>query len=296
MKVFLTGTTGYLGSAIATQLLNNGHDVLGHVRTADAAGRVAQLGIIPQLGPLTDPAWLRTVLAGVDGAIHAASPNDAGSAALDHAVLDTVLDAFAGTGQRYVHTGGSWIHGSGQHLNEHSPFAPPEMVAWRPAVLERIKDAAGTVRATMVGPANLYGHGGGLVRLLLNGPVDDGRLVYPGDTQKFAAIHVEDAAALFVRVLEHDAPGSYVIASNDQETPMDSLARALSQVRGLQGNIRAEAPAAALNRLGMLAEPLLLDATFNTSAAHALGWAPEGPSLIDDVLSGSYKRSNQRTQ
>ncbi|MCY1693546.1 NAD-dependent epimerase/dehydratase family protein [Curtobacterium sp. SL109] len=296
MKVFLTGTTGYLGSAIATQLLNNGHDVLGHVRTADAASRVAQLGIIPQLGSLTDPAWLRTVLAGVDGAIHAASPNDAGSAALDHAVLDTVLDAFAGTGQRYVHTGGSWIHGSGQHLNEHSPFAPPEMVAWRPVVLERIKDAAGTVRATMVGPANLYGQGGGLARLLLNGPVDDGRLVYPGDTQKFAAIHVDDAAALFVRVLEHDAPGSYVIASNDHATPMNSLARALSQIRGLQGNIRAEAPAAALNRLGMLAEPMLLDATFNTSAAHELGWSPEGPALIDDVLSGSYKRSSQRTQ
>jgi len=296
MKVFLTGTTGYLGSAIATQLLNDGHDVLGHVRTGEAAARVAQIGIIPQLGPLTDPAWLRTVLDDVDGAIHAASPNDAGSAALDYAVLDTVLDAFAGTGQRYVHTGGSWIHGSGQQLNEHSPFAPPEMVTWRPALLERIKDAAGTVRATMVGPANLYGHGGGLVWLLLNGPVDGGRLVYPGGTQKFAAIHVDDAAALFVRVLEHDAPGSYVIASNDQATPMDSLARALSQVRGLQGNIHGEAPAAALNRLGMLAEPLLLDVTFNTSAAHELGWTPKSPSLTDDVLFGSYKRSTRWSQ
>jgi nucleoside-diphosphate-sugar epimerase len=291
MKVFLTGTTGYLGSAIATQLLTNGHDVLGHVRTDEGAGHVARLGITPQRGPLTDPAWLRAVLDGVDGAIHAASPNDAGSAALDHAVLDTVLDAFAGTGQRYVHTGGSWIHGSGQHLDEHSPFAPPEMVAWRPSLLERIKDAAGTVRATMVGPANLYGHAGGLVALLMNGPVEDGRLVYPGAAQQFAAVHVDDAAALFARVLEHDAPGSYVIASNNQATRMDSLARALSEVRGLHGDTRGEAPAVAFKRLGMLAEPFLLDATFNPSTAHALDWTPERPTLIDDVLSGSYARS-----
>jgi len=287
MKVFLTGTTGYLGSAIATQLLNHGHTVLGHVRTADAAQRVGRLGISPQLGTLTDPVWLSGVLAGVDGAVHAASPNDAGSAALDQAVLNTVLDAFAGTGQRYVHTGGSWIHGSGTQLNEESPYNPPVMVAWRPALLERIRTTE-AVRATMVSPANLYGHDGGLVALLMNGPVDNGRLIYPGQSQHFAAVHVDDAAALFVRILEHDTPGNYVIASNDESTPIDELAAAVSHARGLHGKIRGETPTAAAERLGMLAEPLLLDATFDPSAAHALGWTPRNPSLIDDVLSGSY--------
>jgi nucleoside-diphosphate-sugar epimerase len=125
MKVFLTGTSGYLGSAIATRLLANGHDVHGHVRSPEAADQAASSGVTPRLGDLLDEAWLRHELADVDGAIHAASPNDAGSATFDNRILDTVLDVFAGTGQRYVHTGGSWIHGSGRDLNESSPVAPP---------------------------------------------------------------------------------------------------------------------------------------------------------------------------
>ncbi|WP_367651598.1 NAD-dependent epimerase/dehydratase family protein [Curtobacterium sp. MCPF17_052] len=132
MKVFLTGTTGYLGSAIAKQLLANGHEVLGHVRTSEAADRVSSLGIVPRLGDVLDDVWLRGELTDVDGAVHAASPNDTGSAAFDGRILDTVLDVFAGTDQRYVHTGGSWIHGSGRRLNEASPYAPPVIVAWRP--------------------------------------------------------------------------------------------------------------------------------------------------------------------
>jgi nucleoside-diphosphate-sugar epimerase len=288
MKVFLTGTTGYLGSAIAKQLLANGHEVLGHVRTPAAADRVSDLGVVPRLGDVLDDAWLRRELADAEGAIHAASPNDARSAAFDNRILDTVVDVFAGTDQRYVHTGGSWIHGSGRRLNEASPYAPPAVVAWRPAVLDRIRAAASTVRATMVAPANLYGHGGGLVTLLANAPTENGQLHYPGQTQWFSNVHVDDAAALFVRVLEHDEPGPYVMAANTDPVPMEALARALSEAQGLAGQIHGDSPEEARQRLGPLADPLLLDASFDSSAARALGWAPNGPALIDEIRSGSY--------
>ncbi|PZE63031.1 NAD-dependent dehydratase [Curtobacterium sp. MCPF17_001] len=288
MKVFLTGTTGYLGSAIAKQLLANGHEVLGHVRTSEAADRVSSLGIVPRLGDVLDDVWLRGELTDVDGAVHAASPNDTGSAAFDGRILDTVLDVFAGTDQRYVHTGGSWIHGSGRRLNEASPYAPPVIVAWRPAVLDRIRVAASTVHATMVAPANLYGHGGGLVALLANAPTENGQLRYPGSAQAFPNVHVDDAAALFVHVLEHDAPGPYVIAANTESVPMDTLARALSDAQGLAGQIHGDSPEEARHRLGPLADPLLLNASIDSSAARALGGAPNGPTLIDEIRSGSY--------
>jgi nucleoside-diphosphate-sugar epimerase len=140
----------------------------------------------------------------------------------------------------------------------------------------------------MVAPANLYGHSGGLIALLANSPTEDGGLLYPGSAQWFPNLHVNDAANLFVRVLEHNAPGSYVIGANAESVPMDVLARALSDARGLDGRITGESPENARLRLGPLADPLLLDVSLNSSAAHALGWAPDAPSLIDEIQAGAY--------
>lgn len=294
MRIFLDGATGYIGSAIARALTERSHDVLAHARSADSAAALTRAGVTPLVGDLLDHDWLRDALREVDGAVHAASPNDATSADFDNAVLDVVLAEFAGSPRPYVHTGGSWIHGSGSGITESTPPTPPRIVAWRPAVLERIRAAAPEVHTSVVAPANLYGHGGGLVAMLLHGPVTNDALVYPGSDQRFANVFVDDAATLFALALENAPAGSYYLAANPMSTPMDELAGTASRLRGLGGRIAGEDAATARNRLGQIADALLLDAQVDAAHAAELGWRPTGPALIEDLTSGSYAATIER--
>jgi nucleoside-diphosphate-sugar epimerase len=286
MELVLTGATGYLGGAVLRELLDHGHEVVAPVRSAAAASAAAAAGARPEVGELADPAWLRGLVAAADGVVHTASPNDATSAALDAAVLDAVLPVL--DGRPYVHTGGTWIHGSGPRITEDTPVAPPPMVAWRPAVVGRVRAAGGRV----VGPANLYGDGGGLPALLRGGPVTGaGELLFPGGDQRFANLHRADAARLFRLVLEGAEPGGYYLAANADAPTMREVAAAASP----SGRARPEPVDDTRRRLGPLADPLLLDQRVDAARARALGWAPTGPTLLDELATGSHATEGARS-
>ena len=148
MRVVLTGGTGYIGSAVLRQLLEQGHEVTAVVRSDASADIVRGAGAHPALGDLSDVAWFGAVLADADGAIHTADLGGAG----DDAVLDAVESAFGGTDRPYLHTGGVWSWGSGAELTEESPLAPPALTAWRAAREARILDA--DVAAAVIGRAS----------------------------------------------------------------------------------------------------------------------------------------------
>lgn len=288
MKVFLTGATGYLGGAVLTALQDGGHHVTAQIRKKESAERLP--GVHTVLGELTDPVWLTAQLTDVDAMVHAASPNDATSAALDNAVLDAVLPAFAGTDRPYLHTAGTWIHGSGEAITEDSPFDPPPIVGWRPAMVQRVRTA--DAHAVVISPANLYGHGGGLVALILRGPVRDGALSFPGGPQHFNSVHVDNVAELYRLALESAPAGSYYLGAATDPPLMADVAAAASLLRGLGGRVTAEPELATRERLGPIADPLLLDQRVDTSHATALGWVPTGPSLLEELgPSGSYQAS-----
>jgi nucleoside-diphosphate-sugar epimerase len=299
MVIFLTGASGYLGGAILRELLAHGHAVVAHARTAESAAALSEAGATSVVvAELADADWLGAQLAGVDGMVHAASPNDATSAALDNAVLDAALTAFASTGRPYVHTGGTWIHGSGIAITESSPVAAPPIVAWRPAVVDRVRAAATTgVRSCVIAPANLYGHGRGLPAGILAGPTtgdEPPALVFPGGPQHFPNAHVDDVAALYRLAIESAAPGSYYLAANADAPAMAEIAAAASRLRGLDGRAVGEDRQASRRRLGPLADALLLDARVDSARArHELGWNPDGPSLLDELTTGSYARTLQ---
>ncbi len=292
MKVFLTGGTGYLGGAILAELVAHGHQVLAHARSDTAAAQLASMGIDPVTGDLADTGWLTGRLSGVEGMIHSASPNDATSASVDNAVLDAALPAFAGTDRPYVHTGGSWIHGSGSAITEAAPADPPPVVAWRPGVLDRVRGAADSgVRSCVVAPANLYGNAGGLPALIIAGPTTGGdspALLYPGADQRFANVYTGDIAAMFRLALETAPPGSYYLAANADAPTMATVAARASRLRGLDGRAVPEPAEDTRSRLGPLTDPLLLDQQIDASHAHELGWHPTGPSLLDELAEASY--------
>ena len=87
-------------------------------------------------------AWLRARIDESDGVLHAASTDDATSGIFNAAFLDVALSALAGSDRPLVYTGGTWVHGSGDPITEESPINPPPMVAWRPAILQRLQTAA----------------------------------------------------------------------------------------------------------------------------------------------------------
>ncbi len=292
MRVALTGATGFIGSHVLTELLKNGHEVTALVRDDDQAGIVAARGAVPAVVDLYDRSAVVSLLRSVDGAIHTASPGDATSANLDSAVVDTAIDAFAGTGKPYIHVSGVWIYGANPAITEESPFDPPALVSWKVPIERRVLDAAG-MRGVVIVAGVAYGDGGGgIPGLLLGSPRDAaGNLIMLGTGQQhWPTVHVADLADAFRRVLETDsARGRYVIGNGSNATVAEITAAA-AVAAGAPGAVPGS-DAEARARLGdYFAEVLLLDqATAAVRARTELDWSASHPSLVDEFRRGDYR-------
>lgn len=284
MDVLLTGGTGYIGSVVLSALRQAGHRVTAVVRSDRSAEQVSAAGATAVQGDLTDSAWLAEQLRGVDGAIHTASPGDASSPAFDRAVVAAAVEAFTGTSKPYVHTSGLWVYGSGEGLGEDSPLNPPALTAWRPAVEAEVLDS--DLVASIVVPAVVYGHRGGLPNLIVDAPRDgSGRLVLLGDgSQHWGVVHVDDLAVLYVSVLESGRALGRVLGVTDENPTVRDLGEATG------ADVVAEPVERTRARLGeAFADALLLDQQFRVGdKAVALGWSSQGPTLVDDLLEGTY--------
>src|ERR1700751_2028939 len=127
MNVALTGATGFIGSHILADLQEHGHQVTALVRDASQADAVAEHGATGTVVDLYDRAGVVGVLRDSEAAIHTASPGDATSADLDSAVVDAVLEAFAGSGRAFLEISGSWIYGAKPPLTQDSPLDEPPL-------------------------------------------------------------------------------------------------------------------------------------------------------------------------
>ena len=127
MNVALPGATGFIGSHILAELQKHGHEVTALVRDDAQAEIVAGHGATPKVVDLYDRAAIVSLLQSADGAVHTASPGEATSADLDSAVVDAVIDAFAGTGKAYIHISGVWVYGNDTSISEQSPFNAPAL-------------------------------------------------------------------------------------------------------------------------------------------------------------------------
>ena len=225
MKVTLTGSTGFIGSHILTELQEHGHEVTALVRDDAQADSVAAIGATPAVVDLYDRPAVASQFSGADGAIHTASPGDATSANLDSAVVDAATDAFARTGKPYLHISGDWIYGDNVDITEESPIKAPAMVAWKEPIERRVLDAAG-MRGVVIVSSVAYGDGGGGVPgVLLGSPRDDaGNLIMLGTGQQhWSTVHVADLADFFRRALEDDVgPEAATSSATDRTRPSPS--------------------------------------------------------------------------
>jgi nucleoside-diphosphate-sugar epimerase len=293
MKVALTGATGFIGSHILTELNSHGHEVTALIRGDAQADLVKARGATPTVIDLYDRPAVASLLSGVDGAIHTASPGDAASAGLDSAVVDAVTGAFAGTGKPYLQISGLWVYGDNTSITEDSRFHAPALVAWREPIERRVLGAAG-MRGVVLVSGTAYGDGGGgLPGLLLGSPRDDdGNLVMLGTgRQHWTTVHVADLADAFRRALEDDAARGYYVIGDGVNPAVAELTEAAAVAVGAPGAVPGSDDEARARLGDYFAEVLLLDQ--GTAAARAraeLGWQPARPSLADEFRHGSYRR------
>jgi nucleoside-diphosphate-sugar epimerase len=293
MKVALTGATGYIGSHVLTELQEHGHEVTALVRGDTQADIVAARGAKAAVVDLYDRPAVAALLEEADGAIHAASPNDATSADLDSAVVDAVIDAFAGTGKPYLHISGAWVYGDNTAITEESSFHAPALVAWKEPIERRVLGATG-MRGAVIVASTAYGDGGGgTPGVLLASPRDDaGNLIMIGTGQQhWSTVHVADLADAFRRVLEDGfARGRYVVGNGENPTVAE-LTEAAAVAVGAPGAVPGSEDEARARLGGYFAEVLLLDQGTDAAKARAeLGWYPSHPTLTDEFRHGSYRK------
>jgi len=293
MKVVLTGATGFIGSHVLADLYKHGHEVTALVRDDAQADTVAARGATPVVVDLYDRPTVARLLGNADGAIHTASPGDATSANLDSAVVDAVIDAFAGTGKPYLQISGLWIYGANPSITEASPFNAPAMVSWKEPIERRVLGAT-DIRGVVIVSSVAYGDGGGgIPGLLLGSPRDDaGRLVMLGTGQQhWSTVHAADLADFFRRALENEsARGRYVIGNGVHSTVAE-LTQAAAVAAGAAGAVPGSDDEARARLGDYFAEVLLLDQGTDAARARAeLGWYPSHPSLSDEFRHGSYRK------
>jgi nucleoside-diphosphate-sugar epimerase len=293
MHVALTGATGFIGSHVLTELQEHGHEVTALVRQDAQAEVVSARGAKPAVVDLYDRSAVAALFSSADGAIHTASPGDATSAALDTAVVDAAVHAFAGSGKPYLHISGVWVYGANSSVTEQSPFNAPALVAWREPI-ERSMLSVTDMRGVVIVSGVAYGDGGGGVPgVLLGSPRDDaGNLIMLGTGQQhWPTVHVADLADFFRRALESGSARGYYVIGNGENSTVAALTEAAAVAVGAPGAVPGSVDEARARLGDYFADVLLLDQGIVAGKARTeLGWSPNHSGLVDEFRHGSYRK------
>jgi nucleoside-diphosphate-sugar epimerase len=288
MRVFITGGTGLIGSAVTAELIGNGHSVLALARSDASAKAVEAAGGEPLRGALGDLDVIRVGAAQADGVIHLAFGNDfsspeavAQSVAEETAALETLGEALTGSGRPLVTCSGTpWI--PGRASTEADPTSTDGPVVGRGRTVNKILGlSARGVRSSAVRlPRTVHNNGtGGFAGLLTQIARQTGVSGYPGDgTQRWPAVHALDAAVLFRLALENAAPGTSWHAVADEDDKVSDIAEVIG--RRLSLPVKS-VPAETFGPLGQI-----FAADQPASSAHTrqtLNWTPKHPSLLKDL-------------
>jgi len=288
MKVFVTGATGYIGSAICESLKNSGHAVAGLARTPEKAGTLEARGYLAVRGTLEDVALLEAAARDADAVIHTAMEFDEQAPARDRAAVEAILKATREPRKPFIYTSGVWVMGDtkGRMLGEIAMTRPPALVAWRPAVEELVLASQGTVFR----PGMVFGRSGGFLAGMFNEARTTGavRVIGTGENH-WSSVHIDDLARLYALALVEPAPGELFITCGGMPQPVKKIALAVAQACGIEGKVESIDLEAARARLGPRADCLAMDLKAgSTKAARFFGWKVEKPSVFDEIFSGSY--------
>jgi nucleoside-diphosphate-sugar epimerase len=296
MDVYLTGATGYIGSAVAEALQRAGHKVTGLARTPEKAKQLEARGIRAVLGDLMQTETAAAPASAAGGVIHTANTGDANAAQADAAAVRAILKNLEGSGKPFVYTSGVWVLGStgDKAATEETPVNPTPLVSHRPAIEQEVLSAKNRgVRSTVIRPALVYGRGGSIPAMFAKSARETGVVRYVGDGRnRWPFVDVEDLAQLYVLALEKAAAGSLYNAAHGPSYRVAEVAEAASLGAGAKGKTESWPLEEARKTLRAFADALVLDQQINSEKARReLGWNPRAGSVLEDLKAGSYARA-----
>jgi len=295
MRVFVTGATGFIGSAIVQELIAAKHEVLGLARSDAAAASLAAAGAHVHRGSLADLDSLQRGAAGADGVIHTAFNHDFSkfkeNCETDRRVIAALGSALAGSERRLIITSGTGLLTPGRGRIGTEADAPSANSTAIPRIAS--EEAAAAARGARVSvvrlPPSVHGEGDhGFVPLLIKFARDKGVAAYVGDGRnRWPAVHRLDAAKLFRLAVEQGTAGARYHGVAEEGVPFREIAGVIG--RRLDVPVESLTPEEAASHFGWFAHFASLDSPASSQCTpKLLGWQPQQEGLIADINRDSY--------
>lgn len=283
MKIFITGATGHIGFSVAKALRRAGHDVFGLCRNEEKARRLAREEIHAVVGDVVKPESYGAVASACSVLIHAAFDSEGGVVLPDKAVVDAFeFAALSGVRSKTViYTSSVWVLGDtgGSAADETTPLNPLKIDAWRPAHEERIATSS-AFKGIVVRPGCVYGGRGGMTGEWF----EDTPLVIGDGSNRWAMVHVEDLADLYVRAAESSLWGEILHAADRSRSTVAEMAAAASRAAGGSGKPAFVPLSEATKNIGYYAEALAVNQHVDSrKAERVLGWRTKHAGFLDEA-------------
>lgn len=285
MRIFLTGGSGYIGSAVLDAFVRAGHQVDALVRNSEKAAQVQARGAHPVLGDLGDPSTYADAAAAADGVVHTAYEYSARGQQIDAMAIEALLTPTDRQGRFMVYTSGIWVLGNcPAPVDEAALLNPAEFVAWRPAHEQRVLNAATAgIRPVVIRPGIVYGGSRGIVGEMLKDAANSLVRVVGSGNNHWPLVYDRDLAELYVR-LATNADASGVFHANDEgDERVNDLVAALANQAPTSPSVRHLPIAEARQKMGPYADALALDQIVRSPRARALGWNPSLHSVAGNA-------------
>ncbi len=305
MRIFVTGSSGWIGSAVVPELLGAGHEVVGLARSEASARALEAAGAMVQRGDVDDPDGLAKAAADSDGVVHLAfqhelafGGNFAAAAAADRRAVEAMGAALADSGRPFVLASGMLGLTNGRVATENDGLVPGAEARANPAG-RRAATALLTLSLRGIGvrssvlrlPPTVHGDGDhGFMASFVAIARQSGVAGYVGDgSNRWPGVHRSDAARLTRLAVEAAPAGSVLHAVGDEGVPFREIAEAMGRHLGVPA--ASVAPADAPEHFAHLGHFVSLDSPATAAVTRELlGWEPTGPTLLEDLEQEHYYR------
>jgi nucleoside-diphosphate-sugar epimerase len=291
MRVFVTGASGWIGSAVVDELVAAGHDVVGLARSDSSATTLVAKGATTLRGNLDDLDSLRRGAADSDATVHLANKHDwanpAESSRAERAAVETIAETLVGTDRPFLFASGV-LAAEG----EASPFVGPDSMRGgsENRAFDFIEQGVRAV-ALRFAPSVHGMHDHGFIALITDAARKTGVSAYVGNgSNAWAAVHLSDAARLVRLGLEQAPAGGRLHAVAEESVSTRGIAEAIGARLGVP--VTSVAPEEAVEHFGFMGQFFGRDMASSSALTRTTyGWKPTGPTLVEDIAAGAYDAS-----
>ena len=287
MRIFLTGGTGYIGSAVLDALFRAGHQVVAIARDPEKVESLNARGATGILAEVATPKKYLAEAQTCDAVIHTAFESSPRGVEKDRQAIVTLIDAIKAGDQpkTFIYTSGVWVLGKNSWpADEDTPINPAAHVSWRPAHEQLVLEAGENgMRSIVVRPGIVYGGSRGIVSDLLKDALNGLVRVIGTGKNYWPCVYDRDLADLYVRLVQTPDAAGIFHANDEADERVNEIVEAIAAHVPQKPDIRHVPLPEAKKKLGTYAEALAMDQRVRSPRARALGWQPTLRSVSGNV-------------